>query len=82
MDQKFGMEFSYINSDYVTKLILVIDVKKSAGWNDLPPKILKLAGNHISLPITHLINQGFKQNKFPSLLKYANVKPIYNKNKK
>ena len=80
VDKKIGMEFGYINQDYVTKLIQEIDVKKSAGWDDLPPKILKLAGNHISLPITHLINQGFKQNKFPSLLKYANVTPIYKKN--
>ncbi|ELT98712.1 hypothetical protein CAPTEDRAFT_79115, partial [Capitella teleta] len=49
----------------------------SAGQDKLKPNIIKLIGDEISLPLSHIINLIFEHNKVPDEFKFANITPIY-----
>lgn len=49
----------------------------SAGFDKIPPHVLKYTVSSISLPLTHIINLSFKKGVFPDELKKANVVPIF-----
>ena len=55
----------------------MLDTTKSSGVDGIGPKILKLCGDHIVLPITAIINNSISKGIFPELLKEAFVIPIY-----
>ncbi|ELT89204.1 hypothetical protein CAPTEDRAFT_81042, partial [Capitella teleta] len=49
----------------------------SAGQDKLKPNIIKLIGDEISLPLTHIINLIFEHNKVPDEFKFAHITLIY-----
>lgn len=66
----------------VIYLIDNIKCKKSAGWDDFSPFLLKKCKNEIVLPLFHLVNSIFRECIFPESLKLAIVKPLYKKGEK
>ena len=57
-----------------------IDIRKKAtGCDNIPGKILRLAHNELSIPLTSLINNCMKTNVFPDIMKLADVSPNYKK---
>ena len=53
----------------VKQKLLEIDLKKSFPKDDIPPKLLKLFAEHISIPLTDIINASIKQGVWPDMLK-------------
>ena len=56
------------------------NARKATGFDNLPGKILKLAHEPLSIPLTFLINNSISQNVFPDDLKCAEVSPLFKKN--
>ena len=72
---------TYTDVSTVTKLLQNLNTKKSSGWDDLPPRHLKLAAEEISAPLTTIINRGIQLSTFPAILKCANVTLVYKKDR-
>ena len=71
--------FSNVTRTDVFKQIMKLNGRKSCGWDNIPPKILKLSADIIAGPLTELINMCITKSWFPKNLKHANVTPIYKK---
>ena len=56
-----------------------LKIKKAAGYDLIPPKLVKLTVNQIAKPLTNVINQNIYRNHFPDKLKYANISPAFKK---
>ena len=56
--------------------------KESSGIDGISNKLLKIAKNQITKPVTLIINQMIKTGIFPDKLKISRVTPIYKANKK
>jgi hypothetical protein len=61
----------------VKRYIKELDTSKASGVDGIGPRILKLCGDSIVLPITSIINNSIVSGVFPDLLKEAYVIPIY-----
>ena len=56
-----------------------INVKKATGYDNIPGKLLRIANKELAFPITNLLNRCITENVFPSVMKYAEVSPVYKK---
>ena len=61
----------------VYKSIQELQVNKSLRPNSIPTKILKLAKDTLSGPLSELINKSFLSGTFPDVFKLAKVVPIF-----
>ena len=59
-----------------------ISNKKAAGWDELPPGILKDAAYALSSPLTRLTNLSLSTEPMPNKWKIAKVTPIHKKGKR
>ena len=71
--------FTEVDATYVTKLLSKINVKKSTGYDNISPRLLKMSSSKIAEPLTDLINMSIKTNIFPDALKQAEVSPLFKK---
>ena len=63
--------------DEVETLIKNLNVSKSSDIYDIPVKIIKLVGPHISIILSNIFNKSFSSCVFPRKLKYAFVLPLH-----
>ncbi len=77
IDEKF--EFVPVSVKDVKLKLRLLKAKKSAGYDIIPPQLVKLATNQIAKPLTTIINTNIHDSRFPDELKYANVSPAYKK---
>ena len=54
-----------------------MDKKKATGYDNIPPKILKVAAHELAFPITNLINLSVEASCFPSNLKKSELSPLF-----
>ena len=71
--------FNEIDQVAMEKEILLLNSKKSAGPDAIPPKIIKECFSVLTNTLTNLFNTSVNQTFFPSDLKYANVSPLFKK---
>ena len=71
--------FEMITQTLMENNITDLNVKKAAGADEIPPRILKSSVNVIKEPLTRLFNSSIKEGHFPSDLKYANITPLFKK---
>jgi hypothetical protein len=71
--------FCNVTVQHVEKLLSTINIKKSTGPDDIPPKIIKLVAKEIAPHFTKIINDCMNNGKFPHELKIADVSPIFKK---
>ena len=64
----------------MSRLIKGMDPEKGPGYDNIPPKLLKLAPEELSVPLTALFNESLKKMCFPSDLKMSELAPLF-KNK-
>ena len=64
----------------MSRLIKGMDPRKGPGYDNIPPKLLKLAPEEFSVPLTALFNESLKKMCFPSDLKMSELAPLF-KNK-
>ena len=73
-------KFHKINLDDILKEFNNLDRTKNGTFRDIPSKCLKLSSNEIALHLLHIWNhQIIDQNIFQSLLKLADVTPVFKK---
>ncbi len=51
------------------------------GYDNVPPKMVKICAEELSVTLTVLVNYAFeKKNRFPDDMKRAEISPIFRKN--
>ena len=71
--------FSQINESQIKKEIRELNPNKSAGFDSIPPNIIKDSAEVLTSSLTDLFNTSVINCLFPSDLKYANVSPLHKK---
>ena len=78
MDELKNFNFRSVRPEEINQKLKFIDIKKATGCDNIPGKILRLAHNELSIPLTSLINNCMS-NVFPDIMKLADVSPNYKK---
>ena len=73
-------KFSSTSVKEVNDLLNKTDPTKATGYDDIPPKLLKLGATELAPTITNLINRSIEKCRFPTALKKSELSPLY-KNK-
>lgn len=63
----------------IFRILMNLSNKYSCGLDGIPVYVLKFAAEHLCQPLSHIINECFTSQVFPSDLKKAKVVPIYKK---
>ena len=63
----------------VHDILSKVNPKKAAGYDNFPPKLLRLAKNELTPSFTYLINCTIKRSIFPRDLKLAEISPCFKK---
>ena len=74
-DGTFSLQFPSVNT--VTRLLKTIDEKKSAGLDNIPNKLLKIAAEVVAPSLTKIFIQSIITGTFPEEWKEARVSPLY-----
>ena len=69
--------FSSVTVKQVHNLLENMDKKEATGYDNIPPKILKVAADELAFPITNLINLSIEASCFPSNLKKSELSPLF-----
>ena len=69
-----------INPDEVWSLLKQIQPKCSAGFDNIPTKIMIKSSAVLLSPLTLIINKIFESGKFPDTLKLSKITPVHKKN--
>ena len=65
-----------VHPDLISEIITSLRNSKSAGFDSIDTKVLKLIKEEITPAITHIVNLSIKSSVFPSLWKHSKVIPI------
>ena len=57
----------------IEKQLTSINCKKSTGYDQIPPRVIKLCAKELSQTFTKIVNNSITQNVFPVDLKKAEV---------
>ena len=63
--------FRTINESQIKNKILELNSNKSAGYDDVPPRVIKRLWGCQNSPLTNLFNNSIEISLFPDGLKYA-----------
>jgi hypothetical protein len=69
--------FHEVTEKYIKLVLKKINPAKSTGFDDIPPKLVKLASDELSSPITELVNASIRELVYPHDMKKAEVSPLY-----
>ncbi len=69
--------FNPTDHDEIIKIITSLKCKKSSGHDGITTSFIKQIKEHISLPISIIVNKSIATGKVPDVLKLAKVVPIY-----
>ena len=72
-------EFKTVQPQDIKRKIDKLKTNKSAGYDNIPPKIIKLSSDIIVYPVKYIVNQMIETNTFPNSLKLVNITPVYKK---
>ena len=79
VDHTSKFSFIKIEQEQLEKEILVLNIKKAAGYDHISPKILKEAVNTVKVSLSNILNTSLENCVFLSELKYSNVTPVFKK---
>ena len=74
-----SFNFEMVSHDCISKKLRMINVRKATGYDNIPAKLLRLAQNELTYPITNLVNNSISMSTFPDQLKCAELSPLYKK---
>ena len=66
----------------ITEIIQNLKISKSAGPDNIGPKLIKAISHIIAKPLTHIYNLSFESGIVPDALKIAKLIPIFKKGDK
>jgi len=61
--------FKEVTTEEVLKQLRCLNVRKAAGYDKIPPKLLKIGADSLCVPLQYLINMSIKTSSFPTNLK-------------
>ena len=70
-------KFTNVSVGEVKSLLRNIDFSKATGYDTIPPKLVKAAGNELAQPISSLVNRSLSLSRFPHELKKSETSPLY-----
>jgi hypothetical protein len=68
-----------ITSQFISKELQDLDIRKSTGLDGIGTKFLKMCSKIISKPLKKIFNLSLSSGLFPSAFKQAKVTPIHKK---
>jgi hypothetical protein len=68
-----------ITANEIKDIIKSLKLKNSYGYDEIPPRILKISLLYITSPLIYLCNKAMSSGKFPTWLKFSQVAPIFKK---
>ena len=68
---------SYATENMILQILLSLNTSKGAGYDTMPPKLIRLVSPIIALALTGIINLSITKGIFPDLLKTACVVPAF-----
>lgn len=74
-----SFKFKPISSTTIMKKMRSINIRKATGYDNIPGKLIRIAHKELALPLTGLLNRCIGKNVFPSIMKNAEVSPVYKK---
>ena len=76
-----GSSFSFkqVTESSIALFLRKINPHKATGYDHIPGKIIRIAHQELSSPITSLINNAISANAFPSVMKCAEISPGFKK---
>ena len=81
--QQYGngstFRFNLVDENCVALILCNINPRKATGYDHIPGKIVRIANQELSFPITRLINTATTANAFPSKMKFAEISPGHKK---
>ena len=75
-----NFDFKEVSQNEVRTLLKGLNPKKSPGYDHVPPKLLNIAAEEMSIPLTPLINSSIRTASFPDQLKLAELSPLFKNN--
>ena len=57
--------FKPVGETYVKRLLQNINAQKATEYDNIPPKMVKMCANELSLTLTELINYAFSKKNLP-----------------
>ena len=73
-------DFKPVDATYVEKILDKLKINKATGYDQIPPKIVKMCSSELSVTLMELVNHAFKGKRFPHDMKKAEISPIFKKN--
>ena len=77
--QQYGNEstfrFNLVDENCVALILRNINPRKATGYDHIPGKIVRIAHQELSFPVTRLINTAITANAFPSNIKLTEISP-------
>ena len=74
-----NFKFQNISVEEVHKRLRCLSTKKSTGYDNIPPKLLKIGADVICYPLCNIINMCINSCTFPVPLKKAEIVPLFKK---
>ena len=74
-----SFNFEMVSHDCISKKLGMINVRKATGFDNIPAKLLRLAQNELTYPITNVVNNSIAISTFPDQLKGAELSLLYKK---
>ena len=68
--------FPVITQQTVKNYLIHIKTNTTTVLNDVPAKVIKRFAEHLSFPLTHIINTQIRRGEFPNIWKIEQVTPI------
>ncbi len=68
-----------MKSDNVYKILCKVKINKATGYDNVPPKMVKICAEELSKTLAELLNQAFTNNRFPEDMKKVEISTIFNK---
>ena len=76
------IDLTPVTTQEIKNIIRSLKWKTSSGYDEIPPKLLKLSLPYITSPLTYLCNKSLTSGIFPSWLKHSQVTPLLKKGSK
>ena len=74
-----SFHFHHVTPDEIRLKLKQINVRKATGFDNIPGKLLRLGYRELCYPLANLINVCISRNRFPEVMKCAEMSPIFKK---
>jgi len=66
-----------VTANEIKNIIKSLKLKNSHGYNEIPPRILRISSSYIISSLIYLCNKAMSSGIFPTWLKFSQVVPIF-----